>query len=164
MGAVPPERYLMIPRLFILLMFPLFAHAQNASVMAFEMDNPTGSKCQVIVTDYRVNSGTMYSGNCGWYGLKGIGAYVEGWNHGNHMRVVRGNFRSGRTIGWSKVTYFNLTKKVVTVYEENDWMTRNRIVYNLDDVIADVVRTKVDVNLSKVSAYIVIANFIDLYE
>jgi len=57
-----------------------------------------------------------------------------------------------------------LLKKTVVSSEENSWLTRNRTVYQIDDVIADMVRSKVDIDLSKVSTYLVIANFIDLYE
>jgi hypothetical protein len=143
-------------------MFPLIANAQT-SFVASEIDNPT-NKCQVIVADYRVGSDINYLGNCSWSSLKGIGAYVEKWNHGNHVRVVRGNFKKGQSTDWSKVTYFNLLKKTVVSSEENSWLTRNRTVYQIDDVIADMVRSKVDIDLSKVSTYLVIANFIDLYE
>jgi hypothetical protein len=61
----------------LVLLIPSVCLGNGISVSASEIDNPSGSRCRVVLTDYRPNSGVMYVGNCGWTGLKGIGAYVQ---------------------------------------------------------------------------------------
>jgi hypothetical protein len=133
------------------------------AVSAAPLDNPRGSRCKVVLTDYKPGSAAMYVGSCGWTGLNGTAAYVQGWNHSNHIKVVRGQFISGRVESFAKVTYINKVANVVQTYEESSYMTRNVNTYQLGDLLADAHQTGLNFD-NTVSAYIKLANYIDIRE
>jgi hypothetical protein len=147
---------------FALLLSPL-SFAQEMAVSAAPLDNPTGSRCKVILSEYKAGSAAQYLGSCGWTGLNGTGAYVQGWNHSNHIKVVRGQFVSGRVESFAKVTYINKVNNVVQTYEESSYMTRNITSYQLGDLLADAHQAGLNFD-STVSAYIKLANYIDIRE
>jgi hypothetical protein len=147
---------------FALLLSPL-SFAQEMAVSAAPLDNPTGSRCKVILSEYKAGSAAQYLGSCGWTGLNGTGAYVQGWNHSNHIKVVRGQFVSGRVESFAKVTYINKVNNVVQTYEESSYMTRNITIYQLGDLLADAHQVGLNFD-STVSAYIKLANYIDIRE
>jgi hypothetical protein len=149
--------------LIFALILPSICFADEMAVSAGFMDNPSGSRCKVVLSDYRPNSAAVYLGNCGWTGLKGIGAYVQAWNHSNHVKIVRGQFSSGRVEGYAKVTYINRLTNTVETYEESSYTIRNSNSYSLDGVLADARQSGLQFD-SSVSAYIKFANYIDLRE
>jgi hypothetical protein len=149
---------------FALLLLPqTICLADEMAVSAAPLDNPSGSRCKVILSDYRSGSAAQYVGNCGWTGLNGTGAYVQGWNHSNHIKVVRGQFVSGRVESFAKVTYINKVKNIVQTYEENSYMSRNFTTYQLGDILADAHQSGLNFD-NTVSAYIKLANYIDIRE
>jgi hypothetical protein len=88
---------------------------------------------------------------------------VQGWNHSNHIKVVRGQFVSGRIETFAKVTYINKVNNVVQTYEESSYMTRNIASYQLGDLLADAHQVGLNFD-NTVSAYIKLANYIDIRE
>jgi hypothetical protein len=148
--------------IFALLLSPLcFAQAQY--VAADPIDKPGGSTCKVLVTEYRPGSGVMYFGDCGWTGLKGIAAYVHGWNQSNHIRVVRGNFSGGKAESFTKVTYINKIERTIMTYEENSYSKLNMKLYQLDDVITDATQAGMKIDHT-IMTYVKLANYIDVFE
>jgi len=147
----------------LVLLIPSVCLGNGISVSASEIDNPSGSRCRVVLTDYRPNSGVMYVGNCGWTGLKGIGAYVQAWNHSNHIKVVRGHFESGTVQSFAKVTYINRLEGIVQTYEESMFITKNLRQYELADLISDANQSGLHFN-NTVFAYIKFANYVDIRE
>jgi hypothetical protein len=145
------------------LLLPPLCFAQEVAVSAAPLDNPSGSRCKVVLTDYKAGSAAQYLGSCGWTGLNGTGAYVQGWNHSNHIKVVRGQFVSGRIETFAKVTYINKVNNVVQTYEESSYMTRNITSYQLGDLLADAHQVGLNFD-NTVSAYIKLANYIDIRE
>jgi hypothetical protein len=144
-------------------MLPTLCFAQAQYVAAGQMGNPQGSTCKVLVSEYRPGSGVEYLGTCGWYGLKGIAAYVQGWNHSNHIRVVRGEFSSGKPLATTKVMYINMISKKVSTYYENEYQKTQIKVYNLDDIVTDAIQAGVLLN-GDIISYVSLANYIDVLE
>jgi hypothetical protein len=147
---------------FALLLSPL-CHADEMAVSAAPLDNPSGSRCKVVLTEYKPGSAAMYYGSCGWTGLKGTAVYVQGWNHSNHIKVVRGQFESGKIESFAKVTYINKVTNVVETYEESSYMKQSKNVYHLGDLLADAHQSGLHFD-NTVSAYIKLANYIDIRE
>lgn len=145
------------------LLLPALSFADEMAISAAPLDNVGGSRCKVILSDYRAGSAAQYVGKCGWTGLTGTGAYVQGWNHSNHIKVVRGQFVSGRVESFAKVTYINKVTNVVETFEESNYMTRNSNVYHLGDILADAHQAGLHFD-NTVSAYIKLANYIDMRE
>jgi hypothetical protein len=150
----------------ILLVFALLlstaAYADGAFVMASPIDNPNGKECKVFVPDYHAGSGVMYLGNCGWFGLNGIAAYVQGWNYANHIKIVRGSFEYGQVKSYSKVTYINKVNKTIQTYEQSYRMPEVR-QYNLDEILTDAVQAGLPIDNS-IMSYVKFANYIDTLE
>lgn len=147
----------------LVLLIPSVCFGNGTSVSASEIDNPKGNKCRVVLTEYRPNSGVMYVGNCGWAGLKGIGAYVQGWNHSNHIKIVRGHFESGTVQSFAKVTYINKLEGTVQTYEESMFIIKNSRQYDLADLLADANQSGLHFD-NTVFAYIKFANYVDMRE
>jgi hypothetical protein len=147
----------------LVLLIPSVCFGNGTAVAASEIDNPKGNKCRVVLTEYRPNSGVMYVGNCGWTGLKGIGAYVQGWNHSNHIKIVRGHFESGTVQSYAKVTYINKLEGTVQTYEESMFITKNSRQYYLADLLADANQSGLYFD-NTVFAYIKFANYVDMRE
>ena len=145
------------------LILPVICFAGELAVSIAPVDNPNGSKCKVVLMDYKPGSAAVYLGNCGWTGLKGEGAYVQAWNHSNHIKIVRGQFSSGRVESFAKVTYINRVTNTVETYEESTYLSRRRGAYYLDDLLADAKQSGLGLDNS-ISAYIKFANYIDLKE
>ena len=141
-------------------------NAQEMSVNAMPLDNPTGSTCKVVMSEYRAGSVVMYTGNCGWSGLHGIAGYIQAWNHSNHIKIVRGLFRNSKAVSWAKVTYINKIDKTIETYEEDEepWMTKNRKTHNFDDMEADARQAGLVLNFNKASSLFKFANYIDVRE
>ena len=149
--------------LFTLLLVPAICFAQSQYVAALAMDDERAPTCKVLVSDYHAGAGVMYLGDCGWTGLKGIAAYVQGWNHSNHIRIVRGQFSSGKPEGGTKVTYINRIKGTITTFEEDGFYKSGTKVYKLDNVITDAVQSGVKLDGAIIS-YVRLANYIDVFE
>jgi hypothetical protein len=149
--------------ILLLALVPTWCFAIGEFVAATPIDNPNGSTCKVYVSEYRAGSDVMYLGSCGWYGLKGIGAYVQGWNHSNHVRIVRSVFNYGQPTTYSKVTYINKVNNTIKTYEEYGGKIENIKQYNLDDILADSLQAGLPVDHS-IMAYIKFANYIDTME
>jgi len=149
--------------LVLLALMPSLCFAAGEFISAVPVDQPNGSTCKVYVSEYHVGSGVMYLGECGWYGLKGTAAYVQGWNYANHIRIVRGNFKYGQAMAYSKVTYINKIAKTIQTYEEFSNSKENFKQYNLDDILADVAQARMPLDNS-IMAYIKFANYIDTLE
>jgi hypothetical protein len=148
--------------LFALLLLPTICFAQAQYVSAVPLNN-NGSACTVSVADYRPGSNVFYLGNCGWTGLKGTAAYITAWNHSNHIRIVRGNFSSGKAESFSKVTYINFVDRTVETYEESQSVKINTKNYDLDGILADAKQSGVRIGSGNM-AYITFANYIDVFE
>ena len=142
---------------------PALCIAEPAYIGATPMDEPNGRPCRVYISDYRPGSGAMYLGTCGWTGLKGIASYTIGWNHGNHIRVVRGQFDYGKPVSATKVTYFNKVQGTITTYTQSEFSRSNVRNYNLDDVLTDAQQAGIRIN-SSIMAYTTIANYLDVFE
>ena len=149
--------------LFIFLMLPVLCFAQAQYVSALPLDNPNNSTCRVLVPEYRPGSSVFYLGNCGWAGLNGTAAYIAAWNHSNHVRIVRGNFSSGKAESFSKVTYINFVNRKVLTYEESQSIRVNTKSYDLDGILADARQAGVKMGNSSM-AYIAFANYVDVFE
>jgi hypothetical protein len=140
---------------------PSVCFGDEATVSAVSMQNR--GNCNVTVPYYRPGSSVMYMGDCGWTGLKGTAAYIQSWNHSNHIRIVRGEFSSGRIQSFAKVTYINAVTRSVETYEQNSYATQNFNTHALDDVLADAKQS--GVRFSKnATDYITLANYIDTKE
>jgi hypothetical protein len=137
--------------------------AQSAYINAVPMDQRGGTPCKVFVSDLRPGSEAMYLGTCGWMGLKGIASYTIGWNHGNHIRVVRGQFDSGKPVFSTKVTYFNKVEGTITTYIQSDYGRSSFKKYQLDDVLVDAKQVGLRLDDS-IMAYTKIANYLDVFE
>jgi len=147
----------------LLALMPSLCFAVGEFINAAPMDEPNGSSCKVYVSEYHSGSGVMYLGSCGWYGLKGTAAYVQGWNYANHIRVVRGVFDQGRTITYSKVTYINKVAKTIQTYEEFGTRKENIKRYDLDDKLTDAAQAGLSLD-NNIMAYIKFANYLDTFE
>ena len=156
----------MKPLILCLTLVCLSANAQEMAVNAMPLDNPTGSTCKVVISEYRAGSVVMFTGNCGWYGLKGVGGYIQGWNHTNHIKIVRGVFENGRVVSWAKVTYINKVNRTIETYEEDEepWMTKNRRTHSFDDMETDARQAGLVLNFNKASSLFKFANYIDVRE
>jgi len=151
--------------IFCLSLVCLNANAQEMKLNnAMPLDNPTGSTCAVTLSDYYAGSVVMYTGQCGWGGLKGVAAYIQAWNHSNHIKIVRGVFNNSKAASWSKVTYINKVARTIETYEEDYWMTRNRKSYNYDNMETDARQAGLQLDFNKASAYLKFANYIDVHE
>lgn len=140
------------------------ANAQEMAINAMPLDNPTGSTCKVVMSEYRAGSVVMYTGKCGWNGLYGIAGYIQAWNHSNHIKIVRGMFNNGKANSWTKVTYINKVSKTIETYEEDEWLTNNRKTHNFDDMEADARQAGLVLNFNKASSLFKFANYIDVRE
>ena len=157
----------MKPLILCLTLMCLEAQAQEMRVRnAMPLDNPTGSTCEVVLSEYYAGSVVMYAGSCGWYGLKGVGGYIQAWNHSNHIKIVRGVFDSGRAVSWAKVTYINRVKNTIETYEEDEepWMTKNRKTHKLDDIETDARQAGLALNFNRASSLLKLANYVDVLE
>lgn len=157
----------MKPLILCLTLMCLEAQAQEMRVKnAMPLDYPTGPSCAVVLSEYYAGSVVMYTGNCGWQGLKGVGGYIQAWNHSNHIKIVRGLFDSGRAVSWAKVTYINRVKNSVETYEEDEepWMTKNRKSYMLDEIETDARQAGLVLNFNRASSLIRLANYLDVLE
>jgi hypothetical protein len=149
--------------LVLFALLPTLCMGMGIFVNADEMDNLSGSKCKVHVSQYHSGSGIMYLGNCGWYGLKGPAAYVQAWNHSNHVMIVRGDFKYAQAQAHTKVTYINKVKNTIETYEEFGGYKENVKTYNFHDILADAVQAGFQID-SKVITYVKFANYIDTME
>ena len=145
------------------LLLPTLCFAEARYIAATQMDQPNGSTCKVLVDEYHAGSGVMYLGECGWTGLKGIASYTQGWNYGNHIRVVRGEFSSGKPISVTKVMYLNKVNKTIHTYEQGEYSKSGIKRYNLDDVLADANQAGLRLDNS-IMAYTKLANYLDVFE
>lgn len=139
-------------------------NAQSMAVNAMPLDDPRGSTCKVVMSEYRAGSVVMYTGKCGWYGLSGVAGYIQAWNHSNHIKVVRGVFENGRAVSWTKVTYINKVKRTVETYEEDEWITENRKTHNFDDMETDARQAGLYLNFNKAESLFKFANYVDVHE
>ena len=146
-----------------LLLLPTICFAQSQYISAYPMDNPEGKTCKVLVNDYKPGSTVVYVGDCGMMGLKGVAAYIQAWNHANHIRIVRGQFNSGKAISDTKVTYINRVRGTITTFDEGAYYKSTAKLYKLDDVITDAVQSGIKLDGSVV-AYVRLANYIDVFE
>lgn len=149
--------------LLLLALIPSWCFAAGEFVIASPMDKPNGSDCRVYVSQYHVGSNVLYLGNCGWYGLKGVAAYVQAWNHSNHVRIVRSVFNYGQPTTYSKVTYINKLNDTVQTYEEYGSRIENIKQYNLNDMLVDSLQAGLKIDYSTMD-YIKFANYIDTME
>ncbi len=149
--------------LAVCLLAPTLCFANGQYVEAYSITNPSSSLCKVLVGNYHAGSSVGYVGDCGWFGLTGIGGYVQTWNHSNHVRVVRGVFSSGEVKPKPKVTHINNADGTITTYEQGKYMRFNVKTYQLDDVLTDA--KQAGLNLGNDSmAYIKLANYVDVFE
>jgi len=149
--------------LIFALVLPVLCFADEAAISATPLDSYGGNRCKVFVPQYRAGSAVMYTGSCGLTGLSGTGAYVQTWNHGNHIRIVRGQFASGQIQSFAKITYINMVKKTVETYEQNSYTTQNFNEHYLDDILADARQSGLRFD-NTAMAYIKLANYIDMRE
>jgi hypothetical protein len=149
--------------LIFALVLPVLCFADEAAISATPLDSYGGNRCKVFVPQYRAGSAVMYTGSCGWTGLSGTAAYVQTWNHGNHIRIVRGQFASGQIQSFAKITYINMVKKTVETYEQNSYTTQNFNEHHLDDILADAKQSGLRFD-NTAMAYIKLANYIDMRE
>jgi hypothetical protein len=149
--------------LIFALVLPVTCLADEMAVAAMPIDGYSGNRCKVFIPQYRAGSSVMYTGSCGWAGLSGTGAYVQTWNHGNHIRIVRGQFASGQIQSFAKITYINMVKKTVETYEQNSYTTQNFNEHHLDDILADARQSGLRLGNTPM-AYIKLANYIDMRE
>ena len=147
----------------VLMLAPALCFAESRYIAAQPMDQPNGSTCKVLVADYRPGSGVMYLGTCGWTGLKGVASYTQGWNAGNHIKVVRGEFDSGKPLSVTKVMYLNKVNKTIHTYEQSEYGTGMSKKYNLDDVLTDAKQAGLRLDNS-IMAYTKLANYLDIFE
>lgn len=140
---------------------PSICFADEMLVSAVSMQN--NSTCNITVPQYKPGSSVMYLGDCGWMGLKGTAAYVQAWNHSNHIRIVRGEFSSGKIQSFAKVTYINMVTRSIETYEQNSYSTQNQNNHNLDEVLTDAKQAGVRF-YKKPTDYITLANYIDTKE
>ena len=149
--------------LLFLALIPSWCFAVGEFVIAAPINKTNGSNCKVYVSDYHVGSDVMYLGDCGWYGLKGIAAYVQGWNHSNHVRIVRSVFNYGQPTTYAKVTYINKIKDTIQTYEQYGSRIENIKQYNLNDMLTDSLQAGLKIDYSTMD-YITFANYIDTFE
>jgi hypothetical protein len=147
--------------LTLAIVLPSICFADQVVVSAVSMQDQ--STCNVTVPQYKPGSSVMYLGNCGWTGLKGTGAYVQAWNHSNHIKIVRGEFYSGKIQSFAKITYINMVTRSIETYEQNTYSTQNLNTHDLDNVLTDAKQAGVRF-YKKPTDYITLANYIDTKE
>lgn len=147
--------------LALAVVLPSICFGDEATVSAVSMQDR--GTCNVTVPQYRPGSSVLYMGECGWTGLKGTAAYIQHWNHSNHIRIVRGQFSSGKIQSFAKITYINMITRSIETYEQNSYTTQNVNTHELDGVLTDA--KQAGVRFSKnATDYITLANYIDTKE